>query len=227
MRRTSAFCFLLSALVATGAAPLKHPVIVWTDEAHTHPYFVEDSAIDLLPPAAREEIASALATARKQEEEFANSARANGLNVPRCGPETVGDSLTSTNAIDVLRSLPIVSIGRVVNVVSGWNIPRHRVSSLVFVHVEDVWKGDGVAAGDMLTVELPFGTLHHRGATWCTEMTGSDRIIPGRPILISGRLEPNRRPLALLSTGWPIENDHALPSHSDPISLQTLRNSIR
>ncbi|HXA15586.1 MAG TPA: hypothetical protein VN380_01235 [Thermoanaerobaculia bacterium] len=231
MRRASAFCFLLSAFVATSAcavaAPLKHPVVVWTDEAHAQPYFVEDSAIDLLPPAAREEITSALVTARKQEEEFANTARANGLNVSRCGPETVGDSLTSANAVDVLRSLPIVASGRIVDVVTGWNVPRHRVSSLVFVRVEEVWKGGGVAADDILIVELPFGTFHHRGATWCTEMTGSDRMIPGRPILISGRLEPKRTPLTLLGTAWPIENDHALPPHASPIALHTLRNSIR
>jgi hypothetical protein len=231
VRRASAFCFLLSAFVATSAcaveAPLKRPVVVWTDEAHEQPYFVEDSAIDLLPPAAREEITSALATARKQEEEFANSARANGLNVPLCGPGTIGDSLTSADAVDLLRSVPVISSGRIVDVVSGWNVPRHRVSSLVFVRVEEVWKGGGVVAGDILTVEMPFGTLHHRGDTWCTEMTGSDRMIPGRPILISGRLEPKRTPLTLLGTGMPIENDHALPPHAAPIALHTLRSSIR
>ncbi len=221
-----AVTILAISACARVAAQLERPVVVWTDGAHTQPYFVEDAAIDTIPQPVRDEVESALAAARKQEEDFAAKARANGLNAPLCGPGTIGDSLASANPADVLRGVPIVSTGRILAVVSGWNIPRHRVASLVFVRIDEVWKGNGVAAGDVLTLELPFGTLHHRGATWCTEMTGADRIAAGRPILISGRLDL-KRSLTFLGTAWPIENDQVLPPHAAPLPIGNLRNSIR
>jgi uncharacterized membrane protein len=218
---------LLLALTACAhtAAPSERPVVVWTDASHTQPYFVEDAAIDLLPANARDEVEQALAAAKKQKEEFDVSARANGLSAAPCAPGIIGDSLAATNPAGVVRSVPFAATGSVVAVVSGWNVPRHRVASLAFVRVDDVWKGS-VAAGEVITVELPFGTLRHRGVTWCAEMSGSDRIAAGRSILLFGQLDPKRLPLSFAGTGWPIENDQVLPPHAAPLSLTTLRNSI-
>jgi hypothetical protein len=210
------------------SVPLQRPVVVWQDPGQTQPYFVEDNAIDTLPSAARAEIESALEVARKQEDDLRANARASGLTPPRCGPGTIGDSLASTDSIDLLRGVPIVLTGRITAVVNGWNVPRHRVVSLVFLRVDNVLKGsDAVGAGDALTVELPFGTLHHRGATWCTEMAGNDRIVAGRALLVAGRLDSKRAAPNLLGTGWPIEHNQVLPPNAAPLSLDLVRTALR
>jgi len=217
---------LVLGACAHAAAPIERPVVVWADEAHTQPYFVEDAGIALLPPAARDEIESALAIAKKRKDEFDASARANGLNASPCAPGIIGDSLGATSPADVVRNVPFAATGRVVAVVSGWNVPSHRVASLVYVRLEEVWKSSAASAGDVIAVELPFGTLQHRGASWCTEMTGSDQIATGHAILITGRFDPKRSPLPFAGSGWPIENDQVLPPHAAPLSLTVLRNTI-
>jgi hypothetical protein len=218
---------LLALTACTHAAtPPEGPVVVWTDAAHTRPYFVEDRAIDLLALSARDEVEDALAAAKKQKDEYDATARANGLTTSPCAPGIIGDSLAAADPAGVVRSVPFAATGTVVAVISGWNIPRHSVASLTFVRVDDVWKGGGMAAGEVITVELPFGTLHHRGSILCSEMIGSERIVKGRPILIFGRLDATGSPLPFAGTGWPIENDKILPPHAAEVSLDTLRKSI-
>jgi hypothetical protein len=117
-------------------------------------------------------------------------------------------------------------MGRVVALVSGWNVARHRVASLAFVRIDDVWKGSGAVEGDVITLELPFGTFHHRGAMWCSEMTGSDRIAADRPMLVFGRFNQKPSALPFTGAGWPIDNDAALPPRGAQVPLETLRNSV-
>jgi hypothetical protein len=79
----------------------------------------------------------------------------------------------------------------------------------------------------VLGVEMAFGAVHRGGDTWCSEITGSERIAAGRKIVVAAHRDPKRLPLPFLGGGWPVEKGQVLAPHAAPLSLDSLRNSIR
>jgi hypothetical protein len=216
---------LLSAIVAL-AACAHAPVVLWSDATRTRPEFVETAAIDALPAPLRAEVERDLAQSLRQRDEFAASARANGLAPPQCAPGMVGDTLQPVDAVTALRHQPLIARGIITGLRNGWDVPRKSVASVALVRIDEVWKGSGVAPNGIVAVAFPFGTFDRGGNTWCAVMKGSERIAVSRQLLVFGRLVDGSTSW-IAGGGWAVEDGRLFTPQASSLSLQSVHSALQ